>query len=272
MNKNSPFQHLLFIPIFRRSLLGLALMILTPLVAKAQTNYFDNFPGAATDSLNGTAPSIRPGTNQVWTAATAIRADGSFTPVSGTASSTQAGYLPFNLKDAAPNIYLLSVSANGLSGVNVGLGFTKTNSTSVSSANTFSAGLFLIGSGSDSNNVRAIATNSFTSTNIQTFGFGQALTLNLQVDTREPTWTASFWVNDGNKFTANLNDAVKNEILGVGIHVNKAASANFSPGDQVLFDNFTLQVVPEPSSLMLLAFGGVAVLLLRRKLQAGPRR
>ena len=72
--------------------------------ASAAIIYSDDFSGSSGANLNGTAPDVRPGT-QTWTAATAIKADGSVSGV-GHASA----YLPFN--PVAGNVYTMSVDVN----------------------------------------------------------------------------------------------------------------------------------------------------------------
>jgi len=247
----------------------LTLVLLMPAGTHAQTVYFDSFPGAANANLTGTAPSTRPGL-ETWTASTVFKADGSYTPPSGTSTDNRAAFLPFNLLDADPDIYRLSVAVNSVANINASIGFTKTNSTSVTAANTFSTFLRLTGIGSDAGNVTAVGTG-FTSTNIGTFLYATNYTLNLEVDTRESIWTASFWLGENAKQTFNLGDAVKNEISGVGFHISKGNNSIFDPGTQVLFDNFTLEVVPEPSTVMLVALGGLFLFVFRHKLRARMR-
>jgi len=248
----------------------LTLALLMPMGAQAQTIYFDSFPGAADANLGGTAPSTRPGT-EVWTASSDIKADGSYTPPESGSSHNRGAFLPFNLLAATPDIYRLSVGVNSVTNINTSIGFTKTNSTTQAGSNTFSTYLRLTGIGTSSGQVTAVGTG-FTTTSIGSFSFATDYTLNLEVDTRGDIWTASFWLGDGydTKQTFNLDNAVKEQITGVGFHVNKA-DATFASGTQVLFDDFTFAVVPEPSTAMLVALGGLFLFVFRHKLRARMR-
>ena len=84
-----------------------AIVLAAPLQATAAQIYLDNFDGAATANLNGTAPDV--GASN-WAAHNAFDADGLITPVTGGSSAV----LPFT--PVAGNLYTLDVSYRGVTG------------------------------------------------------------------------------------------------------------------------------------------------------------
>jgi hypothetical protein len=257
--KNKSTTPLTYLPGNSRRPVGLFVLMLSLFtLAPADMIFFDSLSGLSTANLNGTAPATRPGT-ETWSASTDIKADGSYTPPASGSAHNRSGYLPFSLQAAGPNIYRLSVLVNSVQNINSSIGFTKTSTLTGTASNTFSTYLRLTGVGTSGGNVTAVG-SGFTTTDIGTFVYGTDYTLNLEIDTRAETWTASFWIDDNAPQTFSLANAVKAEIIGVGLHVTKADAA-FAEGTQVLFDDFTLAVIPEPGTVMLMGIGFVAILL-----------
>lgn len=216
--------------------------------ASAAIIYSDDFSGSSGANLNGTAPDVRPGT-QTWTAATAIKADGSVSGV-GHASA----YLPFN--PVAGNVYTMSVDVNvtgGTGGNWFALGFAADDEIfgwHSTSANPTAWILARHPGQSDSQSF--LGPNTGGDANHAAISNGN---LKVVLDTTLPLWKVDWYINNvsvrSTSFTSNPT------INYVGL-----TRADNAVG---LFDNFSLSTpspaaaVPEPSSLTLLAIGMVAL-------------
>lgn len=239
--------------------------------ASPTTIFQDNFSGSSSAELNGTAPSTGP-TGVTWTAASSWMADGSQTSnVTGNANA----YLPYVVTSG--NIYTLSA---GLDPTNTssgwfGLGFiTNTPSTGVnywfagSGGGYFNSGPWLLvgesstGPGGKFNpGPGYTGTNGGASGGYTSFATTNAVQdVSIVLNTGSSQWT--YQVFDNNLAVAPVQTlAVNPDIVGVAIGANGGPM----PTGKVSDFSLTASPVPEPTAVGLLAVGGAALLLFRRR-------
>lgn len=271
---------------------AMALTALAGLVgtAKAGVIYQDNFPGSSANPLNGTSPTID-ATGATWTADTGWRADGSQTNADYNASSGATGssdaFLPFTPSNG--NVYTLSANfdvvggstnpnwfafgfvqsfssatstvtgaANNGNGVNAWPGSSGTDTASASYLN---AGPWLL---VQKNNVQAAYPNQYftgpgaAANGTYPSGVGTA-DMSIVLNTEASAWT--YQVFEGGTSVSPIIAFATNPAIG-GVMLGQWANTS----GQV--SNFSLTSVPEPASLGLCVFGGLGLLLLRRRTAA----
>jgi hypothetical protein len=212
----------------------------TALPAKAAagitTNYYDDFSGAATASLIGQAPDVRPGaevylSNSTGAIAGLMKADGSLTGIGpGTA------YLPF--KPVADNVYELKIDLALTPGIKThwaaiafatalpagGQGLNSNQQAMILLRDT-GAGQLMLGGGTMNDGANPLTINPNKTT----------AELKIVLDTRPVLWTVDFQI-DGVSFGKGVfsgsNPAI--EYIGLGKYGNVTGSV----------DNFTLTTKP----------------------------
>lgn len=244
-----------FLPI--GAALGLALI---PSSAHAATIiYQDDFSGANNTNLSGTAPDIKPGA-QTWSGSTlSFDADGSVDNDGG----GRGAWLPFI--PATGNIYQLSGTINVAGGSWITLGFAERNpnnhfnTTTASGADPYGSAVvapggavtFFVGEG---------LSGSSDHTGIN--GVNQ-IDITLDATNASSTlWTMAFKLN-GTQVVAPSTVLQSATFEGTGSFSNIAFvgfSADNTAAGQI--DNFSLSIIPEPSTALL---GGIGMLALLRR-------
>jgi hypothetical protein len=240
----------------RSFLLGSILLAAVP-AHSATIIYQDDFSGANNADLFGTAPDIRPGT-ETWSGSTlAFDADGS---VDSTAGEFGA-WLPFT--PATGNIYQLSGTINVTAGNWISLGFTENNPNNnfnhgsaqgygnviveISGATQFFVGEGLEGQTKTAGIVGVSAISIIlNATNANSALWTMAYSLNGTQRVAPTTVLQGAYPDIGNFDTIRF--------VGFSSEVNTAGQ----------IDNFSLSIIPEPSSALLGALGMLCLLRRRR--------
>lgn len=218
--------------------------------------YFDDFSGEPTVDLNGTTPDVRPG-DEVWIAgenAQHWKADGSKSQ-----DGQSTAWLPFT--PASGLIYALSLDVNpDISDSNdwFSIGFSETNSTDGFHTTNTVYGWMLN------------RENDASDTVVQTFlGAGTAsaanhdfdpdkigpINLSVVLNTEQDAWTIEWLVDD---------TTIRGPMaFDVNPTINYAGMAAWNTATGTV-DNFSLNIVPEPASFLLLTLGSLWLVLSRR--------
>ncbi len=230
------------------------------LPSTAATIYFDDFSGSSGTDLAGTAPDVRPGsetwasgTNDTGVAAVRWKADGSVL-ASTTGGGGVSAVLPF--APANGNIYELSVQLNPTSADGSGdwlaMGFgTATGSLNGSGG----AWVYKRGDGLfDTASILGPGVNSLVSHGTPAGSQPSPTDFRIVLDTTAPNWTAEWFINNSSVRSATYSTNPTITQVGLMRFESAAGSAR----------NFTLTVVPEPGTSMLLGLG-LAALSVRRR-------
>lgn len=236
------------------------------------TIYQDDFSGTANANLGGTAPDIRPGTTQVWSA------DGSF-DFSGTNSvsaiahsSSRGAYLPFVPQQGFRYDYQVTIqfAAEIAEDRSLQMGFFSgqpSSGTGVALSGSASGPMiFLRNRGTYE--ARAVGSSSLTGFNgtVGATNVDNAMVFRIILDTSAPQWFMRAYIGgteigSGYTFPEGSNPTIQSVGFATNTSGTPAAAAvgNFS--------NFILtsEPIPEPSSLLLLAAGFPALFSRRRK-------
>ncbi len=210
-------------------------------LAPAEQIFFDSLSGSSQVRLNTTAPSIQPGTVN-WRANNNWKADGTYTLELSDPRRNRGAFLPFS-DFSTPGLYTLSATISSVEGVTTSLGLTTGDVEEINTAHAMSSAfaltLSLDGTGDMAGRVVRRG-SGLQSISLADFTYGQPTTVHLELDTRGDTWTASFWINNGNRSTIELDDRFKeNGFTGVGFHTYKSATT-FASNTQVVVDDFSL--------------------------------
>ncbi len=247
-----------------------ASLLLGASVSSAAVIYQEDFSGGNT-GLNNTAPDVRPeGSSATWVAGSGFRENGSFT---GTASTGQTAWLPYTFQNG--QIYEVSMTLSfvpdAASTKWLSLAFTDRPTLNSAAMNiTDQAGPYAMGWAllRQDGDWKAFGGRGTTpalgigeSTNHPFAGALTNATIRLVLDTRGSNYLLSLYIND-----------VQLDLTGTGLNYTFPAGQQFtgigfggSASDIGTFQQFTFSAIPEPSSVALLAVGGVvAVSALRR--------
>jgi hypothetical protein len=206
--------------------LGLAL---AP-VAQAEIIYFDDFGGLRSANLNGTTPDITPTGSEMWTATGGFKADGF---IEENWNGSQSASLPF-VPDTG-TVYTLSVTGWDCDPY----GQEWYNEDSISAGFGNGPGFsFFDGAG------RVNTNGPLGSVNEGNYGSG-AISVKLVLDTRPTAWEAEWFVNDVS-------------VRGPEAYASNPDITTVALGTWYMYgmvDSLTLEKIPEPSTLVLLATG-----------------
>lgn len=258
-----------------KALVSLAALGTLSLAASAQAGviFSDDFDATVGNTINATAPDVRPG-SETWTstADTAFAAGGH----AGMVNAARSAYLSFT--PVAGNIYELSVDVrlNSTSGGIATLGFFDNRITTTTSPNAGSpndvrtpwlglrnnGGALLRDKVDDgqgfADKTTAVETSTIKASDAPlTWKWN---TLKLVLDTTGTDWTLAGYVTDTTDTLVQVGTT--HTYVGNG-GLNAVTSVGFSSiaGTTIQYDNFLLNnVVPEPASLALLALGALAML------------
>ena len=256
----------MFTKMMKLCVIGIALAAVGLMPAQAgiiETIYSHNFSGDSGDPLNGTAPDIRPGTEE-WSAHGDWKADGSI----DTNEDLVNAFLPFT--PVEDRIYRLSLDLNPslpeASRSWFALGFTQSNPVSDSFiGDNVNAGPwgFLRVKRTDVSPTegKPIVTRHGPASggvehhsNVDEDKWTGFVNLAIELDTRDTLWTATWSANNEllRTHTYTANPAIN--YVGFGSH-----------GATGWVDNFQLAIVPEPGTVILLVSALACGLLWRRR-------
>jgi len=247
-------------------------------ISSAAIIYQEDFSGGNT-GLNNTSPDVLPeGSSATWVAGSAFRENGAYT---GVGNVGQSAWLPYTFENG--QIYEATLSISLISSSNTSwfsLGFSNRETLIPTLMNgTDQAGPGAMGWAILRQNGNWLAFNGpgtnpaatgigGTGMNDNPSPFGDSVTnatIRLVLDTRGPRYLLDLYINDvhldlaGTGLTYTFPTA--QQFTGVGI-----GSSNSDIGT---FQQFTFSVIPEPSSVALLAFGSIlAIGVLRRARRA----
>lgn len=216
--------------------------------------YSDDFSGSPNDPLHGTTPPTAIGTN-TWNADLGWRADGSY----AAGASSANGFLPFSPSPGL--VYTLTATLDKPTGSGGGtwaaIGFTEADDASGTSLwpAPNNAGPWVLYR-ANTNDVAAFGGPGIGGVNSGDVGpYTGPQTLTIELDTTGPQWTAEWFV--GADSIHQVTYTTNPTINFVGLGQSNNATVNFS--------NFSLSVVPEPSTALLGAMGMMTLLLRRRR-------
>jgi hypothetical protein len=234
----------------------------------ATTIYSDDFNGSGSTPLNGQAPDVRPG-SETWTASNLWQANGVGGPTTRAQNSANS-FLPFVPENG--NLYRLSATlaqpttTESATTSWAGLGFTASDDTATTlwnGPNNASPWILYRVNGQV---VTFFGSPSTPGSSEIEGTFSGVQTLAIELDTRPSAWTAEWFVGGTSvrSYTFPSNPTVTNVGFGLteGLNLNVA-------GD---FDEFSLVIVPEPSSLATLSAGGGGLVVLWRRRGRRPSR
>jgi hypothetical protein len=240
----------------------LAVMLETSSPASGQVIYQDDFSGSG--SLNGAAPDVRPGA-ETWDA-TDWRADGTITaPATNLGSNA---FLPFT--PVAGKVYSLSLEVNPTTSTDpttwFGLGFASVSSPPGNYFGFYNAGPWMIlrvqRDGFDT-----IPNNADDAGDLETFpgpvttGFQDhdaahgVAAFEIVLDTTGAQWQTQWLVN---------NSLIRSDTYAVNPTINYVGFGRYQD-TQGYVDNFSLTVIPEPTSLGLSAVALALLAATRRQ-------
>ena len=254
------------------AVVAMAGLVLATSSAEATVIFSEDFSGTSAD-LNNTAPDVRPG-SETWVASPRFNQDGSIDQGAGSAT---LAFTP-----VSGNLYQLDASLAGVYGDGdwFALGFASGQSTGSSSSDRFITGnvmgtawmllkgdstssqnsAFLgIGTGSNGGTTSNVAWSAWTHENP-----GGDMDLRIVLDTTggAGTWTAT-WLA---RRPADAGyTVVRPETLMLTETMNSVGLALSNVGVFGTIESFSLQIVPEPATMSLLALGGLALLRRRRR-------
>ncbi|WP_309396337.1 PEP-CTERM sorting domain-containing protein [Cerasicoccus maritimus] len=258
-------------PQFTAQVLRVAAGLMIALPASASTTiFFEDFSGAA-GQLGGQAPTIGTGT---WSTPTYVEKSGSGSSNAIQGASTNS--LAFTLE--AGNIYTLSAdfraqSPSSTSSKYAGIGFfneTSPTFTAFPSLGPETPWMFLRTQNNAANqgdmSLRPLGTDISGYSAIDS-SFDVTVTRNysLVLDTTASEYTLSLFVDDvqyGSTFTYSEAESIGllSSITGVGF----TTSTSSAPG--VIYDNFSLTSVPEPSTwALILGASTLAIAIIRKR-------
>lgn len=226
--------------------------------------YQEDFSGGNT-GLNGTTPEVRPdGSTATWVAGSAFKEDGNYT---GVGNVGQSAWLPYTFENGQVYEATLTISLTPSTNTSwFSLGFTNRATLTTTLMNgTDAAGPGAMGWAilRQNGNWRAfngpgtntVIGDSGDSSSGPFSGSVSNATIRLVLDTTGPRYVMSLYINDvlldltGTGFSYTFPTA--QQFTGIGI-----GSSNSDIGT---FEQFTFSVIPEPSSVALLALGGFLV-------------
>lgn len=226
--------------------------------------YEDSFSGPAGTSLNGQAPTVRPG-SETWSFNSAsafeagFQADGTVNAGGDTATNGRvAALLPFTPQSG--NIYTLSatISATTATSQWIALGFANglTGASGLFAFGNINGLSWMLKGDTGTSALQGFAGPATQNIVANTFA-GNPVNLRIVLDTTGAAWTTSMFTDAtqrGSTYTYTTNPSIQ--------------AVGFSKGDLVggSVDNFKLQVeaIPEPSSV-LLGLLGISFLTSRRR-------
>lgn len=257
--------------------LVIAIAVLTALPASAQTIFYDTFSGTAAD-LNGTTPTVGSGT---WVANTSVDTNGSGLLRAGTESTN---YLAFTLSTG--KIYELSIDMFGDAPTSdtsqfAGIGFFKDSGINVNKAITDTGNstgnpnpwMFLRTQNTDAlegdMSLRPIGTGTGEQAINSSFDVTVSRNYKLVLNTNDTDaaagtqYSLGLFVN-GIQFgtTVTYTDA---QSTTLNTSIGSVGITTFTATKAVSFDNFKLEIVPEPSTAALLLAGLVGLTFRRRR-------
>jgi len=232
--------------------------------------YSDSF--STNGALGGAAPDVRPGT-QTWTSNMTVASGGL------AVSSAATSFLPFTI--TAGNIYSLAVdvtSAASITGTSTfaGLGFFNSNAVAgdvITNRSPSTPWAFIRTSNPTTGSIgdTAYRPNGSTGTEVDTnFTVTNTNRLELILNTNDTNagtagdqFSLTFLVNGVQRGTTYTYNATESAALLANIAFVGLTHATNS-GNVATYDNFVLQTIPEPSSLLIGA-SGMALLAIRRR-------
>jgi len=190
--------------------------------------YEESFNGDAATRLNRKVPEMS-AQNDAWRAHGAWRTDGSIQPSESEQRRNMTAQLPVEF--APGHLYQITAMMTGRRDLNVGLGLVMSPELGWTASNTFANYVRLRGAGSAGPQVVSGGHGVRESLMESSFPVDEAVPLHLELDTREEPWTVSFWVAEGMKQSVPLDDTLREQLLGVGIHVHapEGLAADQSP-------------------------------------------
>lgn len=242
------------------------LPLITPLLIGAAvqagviTNYYDGFEGTGNGANLNTRPAPEGTLTANWFSRAAIKTTGSAVTITdGAGDNPSNASLGFTAE--AGKIYALSADLNNISTASfdsVWLGFRddRSGTAAFTTNNATAARVFRRADGD-----YTIRTEDGTGSLVETSGSG---TMKLVLDTTESAWTITTYWNDelaGATYTYTENP----DITHVGFGFSGGGVEEPTQFDNTV-NNFSLTVIPEPSTLGLLTASSAGLLLLRRLL------
>ena len=240
-------------------LTALAATFLLAKASQAQTIiYQEDFSRPSSQLLDGLQPEPVNTDSATWNTLT-WRADGTWQMGNVATALNRMAFLPVSIE--SDRVYTLTGTLTAVPNSQMYLGFSPSNSTSAGADGTFRMRINYDGT-------TDLLTRMNGSSEVESSSYaGEAVTFGLTLDTTQTAWVGSFAIN-GNVVRTEAFGSNPTSLTYVYFGGRRGDTTGNGSDTVVTADDFSLAVIPEPSSFAFLAASLAAMTLLLRRRQS----